>query len=142
MPPSILSNRRFQGIPGKFVLSILVLAVASPSQAQQGPTIATRVHIVSFLATVHDRDGNVVKNLNPDDFVLLDDGIPQKIDFFSKNPIFLSPSAFWLTPAGARRASSEKSAGPVIHFWMKRCGGTKIGHSLFSSTLRLNCCRD
>ncbi len=84
MPPSILSNRRFQGIPGNIVLSILVLAVPSPSQTQQGTTIATRVNIVSFLATVHDRDGKVVKNLNPDDFVLLDDDIPQKIDFFSR----------------------------------------------------------
>jgi VWFA-related protein len=33
---------------------------------------------------LRDHDGKVVKNLNPDDFVLLDDGVAQKIAFFSR----------------------------------------------------------
>ncbi len=84
MPLPVFSNRRFQDIPCKIALSVLVLAIAPVSEAQQGPTISTKVNVVSFLATVHDRDGKVVKNLNPDDCILLDDGIPQKIDFFSR----------------------------------------------------------
>jgi hypothetical protein len=119
-----------------------VLAIPSVSQAQQGATIATKVNIVSFLATVHDRDGKVVENLNPDDFVLLDDGIPQKIDFFSRESDLPLTIGLWSTPAGARWASSKKSAGPVIYFWIKCCGRTRIGHSSFGSTLRSNCCGD
>jgi hypothetical protein len=51
MPPSTLSIRRFQGIPCKIALSILLLAIPSVSQAQPGPTISTKVNVVSFLAT-------------------------------------------------------------------------------------------
>jgi VWFA-related protein len=68
----------------KIALRILTFAMAAGVSAQQGPTISTRVNVVSLLATVHDRDGRVVKNLTPDDFVLLEDGVQQKIDYFSR----------------------------------------------------------
>jgi len=35
------------------------------------------------LATVHDKEGKVIKNLTQDNFVLLEDGVSQKIDYFS-----------------------------------------------------------
>jgi VWFA-related protein len=54
------------------------------TQAQQAPTISTKVNVVSVLATVHDKDGKVIKNLTQDDFVLLEDGVSQKIDYFSE----------------------------------------------------------
>lgn len=54
------------------------------SQPQQDLTLTSRVNVVSILATVHDREGKVVKNLIPDDFILLEDGVPQKIAYFSK----------------------------------------------------------
>ena len=54
------------------------------AQAQQAPTISTKVNVVSVLATVHDKDGKVIKNLTQDDFVLLEDGVSQKIDYFSE----------------------------------------------------------
>jgi VWFA-related protein len=68
----------------KIALRILIFAMAAEASAQQGPTISTRVNVVSLLATVHDRDGRVVKNLTPDDFLLLEDGVQQKIDYFSR----------------------------------------------------------
>ena len=54
------------------------------AQAQQAPTISTKVNVVSVLATVLDKDGKVIKNLTQDDFVLLEDGVSQKIDYFSE----------------------------------------------------------
>lgn len=51
--------------------------------AQQAPKISVRVNEVTLFATVHDSNGRVVKNLTRDDFVLLEDGVEQKIDFFS-----------------------------------------------------------
>jgi VWFA-related protein len=68
----------------KNALFILVLAISSSAWAQEGPTISVKVNVVSLLATVHDRDGGVVKNLTPDDFVLREDGVPQTISYFSR----------------------------------------------------------
>jgi hypothetical protein len=84
MPAAINSNHPFEAAPIKLVLTLLALVTPVPSPAREGPTISRKVNLVSFLATVHDRDGKVVKNLNPDDFILLQDGVPQKIEFFSR----------------------------------------------------------
>jgi VWFA-related protein len=68
----------------KFALAILVVALGAAIGAQQGPTISSRVNIVTLFATVHDADGKVVKNPTRDDFVLLEDGAPQRIDYFAQ----------------------------------------------------------
>ena len=68
----------------KIALLIPLLAMAASAWAQQPATISVNVNAVSLLVTVHDRDGQIVKNLTPDDFTLLDDGIPQKVDYFSR----------------------------------------------------------
>jgi len=68
----------------KSALAIQILALAAVIWAQQGPTISSRVNIVTLFATVHDADGKVVKNLTRDDFVLLEDGVPRKIDYFAQ----------------------------------------------------------
>ncbi len=68
----------------KFALAILVVALGAEIGAQQGPTISSRVNVVTLFATVHDADGKVVKNLTRDDFVLLEDGAPQRIDYFAQ----------------------------------------------------------
>lgn len=65
-------------------LSLLIAAPASFLSGQQGPTISSRVNVVTVFATVHDADGKVVKDLTRDDFVLREDGVPQKIDYFSQ----------------------------------------------------------
>jgi len=65
-------------------LAILVVVLGARVGAQQGPAIASRVNVVTLFATVHDADGKVVKNLTRDDFVLLEDGAPQKIDYFAQ----------------------------------------------------------
>jgi VWFA-related protein len=68
----------------QIALAILVVALGAAIAAQQGPTISSRVNVVTLFATVHDADGKAVKNLTRDDFVLLEDGAPQKIDYFSQ----------------------------------------------------------
>ena len=47
------------------------------------PDYSSEVRVVSLLATVRDHDGRIVKNLTQDDFVLEDDGVPQKIRYFT-----------------------------------------------------------
>jgi VWFA-related protein len=68
----------------KIALPIAIFAMAAGGWAQQAPTISVNVNVVSLLVTVHDHDSRIVKNLTADDFVLLEDGTPQKIDYFSR----------------------------------------------------------
>jgi VWFA-related protein len=68
----------------KIALAIEVAALGAGIWAQQVPTISSRVNIVTLFATVHDAGGRVVKNLTRDDFVLLEDGVMQKIDYFAQ----------------------------------------------------------
>jgi VWFA-related protein len=70
--------------PAKIALAILVVVLGAEVGAQQGPTISSRVNVVTLFATVHDADGKVVKDLTRNDFVLLEDGAPQKIDYFAQ----------------------------------------------------------
>jgi VWFA-related protein len=51
---------------------------------QDQPTFAADVKVVSLLATVHDKDGRIVNNLTAGDFTLLEDGVPRKIRYFSR----------------------------------------------------------
>jgi VWFA-related protein len=68
----------------KIALRILIFAMAARVWAQEVPTFSSKVNVVSLLATVRDHDGRVVKNLTQDDFVLLEDGVQQKIRYFSQ----------------------------------------------------------
>jgi VWFA-related protein len=65
-------------------LCALGFAIAAGAWAQEPPTLSVNVNVVSLLATVRDHDGRIVSNLSPDDFVLKDDGVPQKIRYFSR----------------------------------------------------------
>lgn len=78
----------------QIALAILVVASGAAIAAQQGPTISSRVNVVTLFATVHDADGKVAKNLTRDDFVLLEDGAQQRIDYFAQEsdlPLTIGP---------------------------------------------------
>ncbi len=66
------------------VLSIGAIGALAP--AQEAPALSIDVKVVTLLATVHDHDGKVVKGLTAKDFVLKEDGAPQKIRYFSQEP--------------------------------------------------------
>ena len=61
----------------------LLLALAFPGHSQHA-RFSSDVNVVSLLATVHDRNGAVVKNLTKDDFRLEEDGRPQTIRYFAR----------------------------------------------------------
>lgn len=49
------------------------------SASQDSPTFRSRVQSIEVDVQVTDRRGNVVRDLTKDDFILLDDGVPQAI---------------------------------------------------------------
>ncbi len=57
-----------------------------PQQAQQPPQpkISVEVNVVTVLATVRDKHGQMVSNLGQDDFTLEEDGRPQTISYFTR----------------------------------------------------------
>jgi VWFA-related protein len=52
--------------------------------AQDVPTLKVDVKVINVLATVRDKHGNIVKNLNKDDFTLTEDSRPQTIKYFTQ----------------------------------------------------------
>ena len=78
------SGSRIRNIPMKIALHLLIFAIAARVWALQVPTFSENANVVSLLATVRDRDGRIVNNLTVDDFVLEEDGVPQKIRYFSR----------------------------------------------------------
>jgi VWFA-related protein len=60
------------------------MSFAAVSRCWGQATFSTGVTVVTVLATVHDRDGRIVKDLSQDDFLLQEDGVPQTIRYFSR----------------------------------------------------------
>jgi Ca-activated chloride channel family protein len=56
--------------------------VLLPCLAAAQPVFRTGVDLVHFGVTVADRDGTLVSGLGPDDFVVLEEGRPQRIEYF------------------------------------------------------------
>jgi VWFA-related protein len=50
----------------------------------QEPRFSTEAKVVTLLATVHNTGGTVVTNLNKEDFLVEEDGVPQTIQYFSR----------------------------------------------------------
>src|SRR5215471_9183003 len=67
----------------RFLQLSLFLAPFCASFAQTA-TFSSDVKVVSLLATVRDKSGAIVKNLNKDDFRLEEDGRLQTIRYFSR----------------------------------------------------------
>ena len=53
-------------------------------QAAPASTIAKEVKVVSVLATVRDKHGEIIRDLGKDDFQIAEDGRPQVIRYFSR----------------------------------------------------------
>jgi len=52
--------------------------------AQQDSTLSVDVRVVNVLATVRNKQGQIIRDLNKDDFTLEEDGRPQTIRYFSR----------------------------------------------------------
>ena len=70
-----------------FALSAALLAQTPPKKpaAEDLPApIEVNVDVVNILASVHDKRGGLVGNLNKDDFTVLEDGQAQTIKYFTR----------------------------------------------------------
>ena len=58
--------------------------VASCSEGQEGPTFSTDIKVVNLFATVRDKRGQIIRNLDKGDFTILENNKPQTIRYFSR----------------------------------------------------------
>jgi Mg-chelatase subunit ChlD len=92
-----VQNSGHRSIPRTFLTLLPLLLTGLMLHAQQTPqtepthpdqqettTIKKDVNVVNVLATVRNKQGQIVNNLTKDDFKLADDGRPQTIKYFSK----------------------------------------------------------
>ena len=63
---------------------LLFSAFALLRASGQDTTFSAGVKVVNVLATVRDKKGQIIQNLNKDDFTLDEDGRPQTISYFSR----------------------------------------------------------
>ncbi len=62
------------------------IALIAPALAHQNDqVIKLETDLVTIDATVTDKDGNFIRKLKAEDFVVFEDGQPQKLDFFEAN---------------------------------------------------------
>jgi len=89
-----------------------LLSTSQFLRSQQDPVFSTGVKVVNVLATVRDKQGQIVRNLTKDDFFLEENGHPQTIRYFSQE--YDLPLTIGLvvdtSPSQARLLEEERSA--------------------------------
>jgi Ca-activated chloride channel homolog len=76
--------KRFNG-PVAVALIMALSFVIAPALAGQDDPIKIQADLITVDATVTDKDGNFIRNLKAEDFVIYEDDAPQKLDFFEAN---------------------------------------------------------
>jgi Ca-activated chloride channel family protein len=67
----------------KFIITIIIVLFTLPAFAQQNDTpIKLKADLVAIDVTAMDKNGNFIRNLKADDFVIYEDGEPQELGLF------------------------------------------------------------
>jgi Ca-activated chloride channel family protein len=74
-----LFHARLAHAPAVFGAALCLAAL----WAQEAPTIRVNVNLVPVIATVKNKAGELVGKLQKEDFEILDNGVPQKIELFA-----------------------------------------------------------
>jgi Ca-activated chloride channel family protein len=67
---------------GTLAATIAAIAILPCFAGQGEQTIRLQTDLVAVDVTVTDRDGNYIRNLKPEDFLVYEDGASQRIEFF------------------------------------------------------------
>lgn len=81
---TLLTLKRIDGPVAVATVLALLFAIA-PALAGQDDPIKIQADLITVDATVTDKDGNFIRNLKAEDFIIYEDGVPQKLDFFEAN---------------------------------------------------------
>ena len=90
-----------------------------PRRAESAPKISVEVGLVSLTATMSDRSGRPVPDLERNDFVIYEDGVPQEIAVFQKEDVPVSVGILFDT-SGSMADKIKEVRDAVIHFKIGR----------------------
>src|ERR1700710_899026 len=79
-----MSRMPFQVTPQILALILLSVSFAHPANAQQVPVFHSETHLIDSTVSVHDAAGGLVQDLRQEDLRVIEDGIPQTIQYFSR----------------------------------------------------------
>src|ERR1700722_1648305 len=79
------------------------LSSARYIRAQDDPVFTTDVKVVNVLATVRNKKGTLVGDLNQDEFSLLEDGRPQTIRYFAREADLPLTLGLMIDTSGSQR---------------------------------------
>lgn len=106
-----------------FVFSAAALAarVAAAQQEDSQPTFSSNVQVVNLFATVRDKQRHILKDLNKDDFQILENGRPQTIRYFTRESdlpltigLMVDTSMSQVGVLGAERGASMRFLDDVL----------------------------
>jgi VWFA-related protein len=86
------ARRAVTALVPAIIVGLAMGAHARQPPPQQAPSFRSRVTVIPVDVRVVDRDGRTVKGLTPDDFVLTEDGTPQKIVQFAFQELSAQPA--------------------------------------------------
>ena len=102
----------FQSFAWRKGLAAAVVVSAAALIAQDVPTFKVNVKVVNVLATVRDKKGKIVNDLNQNDFTLTEDGRPQTIKYFTRDTDLPLTLGLLVDTSGSQRETldQERSA--------------------------------
>jgi VWFA-related protein len=100
-----------------------VLAAQTPQQTKPADdtaaTIKVDVDIVNILASVRDKKGALIPNLEKNDFTVLEDGKPQEIKYFTKETDLPLTIGLLIDVSGSQRNLIEIERNAASQFFSK-----------------------
>jgi VWFA-related protein len=86
------------------------------ARGQDAPVFSTEVKVVNVLATVRNKTGSLVGNLNQDDFSLSEDGRPQTIRYFARESGLPLTLGLLVDTSGSQRRVLDAERGASLRF--------------------------
>jgi VWFA-related protein len=83
---------------------------------QEAPVFSTEVKVVNVLATVRNKTGSLVGNLNQDDFSVSEDGRPQTIRYFARESDLPLTLGLLVDTSGSQRRVLDAERGASLGF--------------------------
>ena len=86
------------------------------ARCQDQPVFSTDVKVVNVLATVRNKTGSLVGNLNRDDFSLSEEGRPQTIRYFARETNLPLTLGLMVDTSGSQRRVLDAERGASLRF--------------------------
>ncbi|MGA2725743.1 MAG: VWA domain-containing protein [Bryobacteraceae bacterium] len=86
------------------------------ARGQEAPVFSADVKVVNILATVRNKTGSLVGNLNQDDFSVSEDGRPQTIRYFARETDLPLTLGLLVDTSGSQRRVLDAERGASLRF--------------------------